>query len=619
MGAVVSKENPLNRLGIYLFYDENGVVDDYVIYMLAALKEHCQRVIVVCNGAPADIGVERLERCGVDVMVRENIGFDVYAYKEAIERVGRQDMRQYDEILLMNYTFFGPIFPLREMFDDMDARDCDFWGITAHAEAPSPFQAGQVLPFHIQSHFIAVRRRMFDHDAFWRYWGTMPMITSYTESILQHEARFTQHFSVLGFMPSVYMEPADFSTAHPIFIEVDRTIEKRCPILKRRPFFHDPLYLEAEAIDVRRALDLVRAKTEYPADLIWRNIIRSSEPRVLYTNAELLDILPPVRLTKEPPAWASWRIAALVHMYYPSMVEEIARYLANIPIPFDLYVTTDTGEKQAEIRTSLSALLPKARKLEVRVVDSNDGRDSSALLITCRDIVLEGKYDLICRLHSKRSPQDGFNRGNLFKQHLFDNLLGSTGYVQNLLDLAAREASTGIFCPTVVHIGYPTLGHAWFYNRERVRELCDELGLSVKFDQHTPLAALGSMFWFRPEALRPMFEKRWKWSDFGGQAYGDGDLPHALERLTTYCAQSEGYLTRCVMTSELAAKNYVKLEYKYQILASCFPTGDARGQIATMLQRVGQGRPPTVRETAQNFLGAIRRSIKFRWQRLTSS
>lgn len=605
----------LKRVGVYLFFDERGVVDDYVVYMLSALREHTDRVIVVCNGAPNEEGLEKFRSSGVEVMVRDNSGFDVYAYKECIESIGRSGMEEYDELLLMNYTFYGPLFPLSEMFGKMDSTECDFWGITAHAESGSPFDAGLRMPFHIQSHFIAVRGQMLNSDAFWNYWEAMPPINSYQDSILQHESRFTGHFSDLGYVPSVYMNPTEFSSQHPIFVEVDLTIQKRCPIIKRRVFFHDPLYLEAEAIDLHRAIDLIRTYTDYPLDLIWKNIVYAAEPRTLYTNVEMLEILPPVRIGTTAPSWKEWKVAVIAHIFYPDMADEIGEELLSIPLPFDLYVTTDTEAKRERLVQAFSRHAG-VRRLEVRVMESNAGRETSAMLIGCRDVVLDGEYELICKLHAKKSPQDGAARGRLFKRHCIENLVGTRGYVENLFDLAARERSIGVLMPPVMQIGYPTLGHGWFYNREKAKAIAEELGLRVKFDQHTPLAPLGAMYWFRPKALRPLFLKRWKWSDFDSASYGDGDLPHAIERLITYCAQSQGFLTWCIMTTQLAAKNYVKIEYKYQILASCFSTGDPRGQVATMLQRMDQDKAPTVAQAVRVLYAAMRRSIKFRIQRV---
>jgi lipopolysaccharide biosynthesis protein len=101
----------------------------------------------------------------------------------------------------------------------------------------------------------------------------------------------------------------------------------------------------------------------------------------------------------------------------------------------------------------------------------------------------------------------------------------------------------------------------------------------VPLDRDTPVAAYGTMFWFRPSALEPMFRYDWKWEDYNAEPnHVDGGLAHVQERLICYCAQQQGFRTLAVMASHQAARNYLKLEYKYQALASCFPVRDVRYQ-----------------------------------------
>lgn len=616
------------RAAIYLFYDEAGVVDDYVIRAITAFREHARHLLVVCNCVPDESGLARLREAASDVFVRENVGFDVWAYRDGLERIGRNTLATLDEVILLNYTFFAPIFPLSEMFDEMAGRDCDFWGITAHKECrPNPLTGGDVLPYHIQSHFIAIRAPMLHGDAFWEYWTGMPEIGSYLDSIALHETRFTEHFHALGYRSDLYMGMEDFHSDHPAFLEIDRMMERRCPILKRRPFFHDPLYHEAEAIDLRRALDVIAENSSYDLGLIWQNLLRTTNLRTLYTNVEQLEILPETasRSVRQPRSLT--RIGVLAHVYYVEMLEEMLEYACNIPGRFDLIVTTDSEFKRAAIARALAGFT--RGDLRIIVTESNVGRDSSALLIGNRDVVLSSKYDLLCRIHSKRSPQDGSNRGLHFKRHLFDNLLGSTGYVSNLLDQFERDPTLGLVMPPVIHIGYPTLGHAWFLNRPLVEEISSELGIDVPFDTHTPIATYGSMFWFRPAALTRMFEHPWRWQDFESDTYADGDLPHAVERVFAYCAQASGYSVRCVFTSRHAAKNYAKLEYKHQLLASCFRSGDVRLQILQMMQgdtpaAVEPDAPldasaPNVRLACVQLASALKRSVAYRCAKLVRS
>jgi lipopolysaccharide biosynthesis protein len=50
------------------------------------------------------------------------------------------------------------------------------------------------------------------------------------------------------------------------------------------------------------------------------------------------------------------------------------------------------------------------------------------------------------------------------------------------------------------------------------------------------------------------------------------------ERLICYCAQHQGFRTLAVMSTAQAARSYLKLEYKHQLLSSCFPVRDIRLQ-----------------------------------------
>lgn len=554
------------RVALYMFFNPRGEVPEYVPYKLARLREHVERIIVVCNGVLLPEGRDALERVADLVHVRENEGFDVHAYREGLlSLIGWKELAAYDELLLANYTFYGPIFPFGEMFDAMDARELDFWGITAFSGPTPNFFTGEgLMPSHIQSHFIAVRRRLFTSQQFRDYWEQMPPIRSYVDSVLKHEARFTEHFEQLGFKSAVYCDPARYPVAQAAYEAVDLLIEDRCPILKRKAFFNDPLNVDAADVRLPSALALIRERSDFDVQLVWKDITQAARPRDLYTNAALLEVLS----DSEPQLpLAPMRVAVLAHVYYPELLDEMLGYAKNIPCHFDLYVTTASEEKRQAIAARLAAEQGFTTK-EIRVVN-NRGRDVAALLIGLRDVVRTGGYDVICRIHSKASLQDSFGMVRHFKEHLFENLLASPAYVTRLLRLFERDARLGVVCPPTIHIGYGTLGRSWFNNRPGAEHWARVLKLNLPFDEHTPLCAHGSMYWFRPQALDALFAHDFRWTDFPEEPnYADGDLPHILERLVVYAAHARGYVTVCAMTPRNAAKNYAHLEYKAHRLLS---------------------------------------------------
>ena len=103
----------------------------------------------------------------------------------------------------------------------------------------------------------------------------------------------------------------------------------------------------------------------------------------------------------------------------------------------------------------------------------------------------------------------------------------------------------------------------------------------MPFDDISPFAAYGTMFWFRPKALRKLFEYNWKFEDFNKEPmHYDGSLAHVLERLLAYAAHDAGYLACNIMSSEMMELNYTKLEYKMQRLVSNLSNGDIPYQIS---------------------------------------
>ncbi len=148
-------------------------------------------------------------------------------------------------------------------------------------ETPNPYTRTGILHRHIQSHWIAVRRAMFTSTQWREYWAEMPMITTYTESILQHESRFTHHFEQLGFVSGVAFSVEDYPSRHPALLNADLLIEEGCPVLKRRAFFHYPPYLDQTRGD-RPLDDREGGVLRYPVAMMYQNLVKNSPPKSLY-------------------------------------------------------------------------------------------------------------------------------------------------------------------------------------------------------------------------------------------------------------------------------------------------------------------------------------------------
>lgn len=559
----------MKRAGIFLFYDPEGKVDDYILGCLGSLQQYMDYLLVVSNSPLDETNRKRLESVSSEVMERKNVGYDVGAYRDGLRHLGWDHMGDYDELVLFNYTFFAPIHPWASLFERTDKWDTDFWGITEHDEVrPHPFLPKLVMPRHIQSHWIAVRSSLSATKDWRSYWEDMPPIESYNDSIQWHESRFTGYFNALGYRHEVAYNVDDYPSANPVFDNASLLLQDGCPILKRRNLFHNPLHLDRFAIIGADMLEQARL-AGYDTDLILSNLARTSKPRDLVTNAGLTWVVPQSASEETYAAAAKQKVLAVAHIFYADMAEEILQRLSVLPKGYYLVATTSNEENQAQIRAVMERYGVEG---EVRVVASNRGRDIGAFLVDCNDVLASGKWDIVVKIHSKKSVQDDYNAAQLFKTHLYDNLLNSRAHVANILAEFAAHPSLGMVLAPLPHMGYPTMGHAWFTNREPAQAVAKRLGINVPFDKDMPLATYGSMFIARPQALAKLVNAGFKPENFpveGG--YKDGSLAHVLERLMAYAALSEGFYVRPVLAPKWAEVYYGYLEYKLAAVSSFLP------------------------------------------------
>lgn len=556
------------RLLIFFFYDKKGIVDDYIPYMLSDMTKNVTDTFVVCNGLLSDEGKEKLNKFTDKVYVRDNVGFDVWAYKEAMEQFGWDKLGTYDEIILMNYTMMGPVYPFKDMFDKMDKEDVDFWGITQFYktdEDPFGTMPEGYIPDHIQSHFIAVRKTLCNSDTFHDYWDNMPMITGYLDSISRHEAKFTKYFEKAGYKWKVYVDAEDYrsiSNQPAVGLAYEMVKEKKCPIFKRRSFMQDYNVILNESCGQEAMLlyDYLEHDTDYDTELMWDNLLRVENIADLKKNFQWNYVLSGVT-SKKPGIASEKKLALVMHIHFPELIESCMSYASAMPDNADIYITTNTEEKKSLIRAAFSKL--PCNKLDVRVVP-NKGRDVAPFLVEFADSYEQ--YDYICHVHDKKAGQvKPGSIGTSFAYKCFENTLKSKPYVDNVISTFEDNHRAGLLVPPPPNHAdyYITLGLEWGSNYGNTVELANKLGIDVSIrEDKEPIAGLGSYFWIKKEALRPVFSKKWTYDDFPEEPIADdGTLLHAIERIYPFAAQSAGYYSGWILSEQGAAMEITNLNH----------------------------------------------------------
>ena len=601
---------PLAQVTAIYVITVRPVPDDHVRFALRALQGLAGRCVVIC---PADYVTEVRallgDRPGDQILTPDAALVTTAAgYKQGLAWIWAQGKAACDVILTGSHVI-GPLLPLDARALDLAGQDADLFSPYWHnadldIRIARSLDAGRLPSLD----FAVIAARLLANPGFKEFWTRFQPSTDFWEEFQRLNLAFGLWLKSDDRRVIYPVAEAVLETYDPMISEIHKLVAHDVPCLPISVLRLDPVLHDLYATDLRIALDDLRQRHPQVYRLAIGYASHNIPPRDFAMAADLYEVLP---LTATDPAKTEWdfgRIAIFIHAFYAEMMPEFWELIARMPCAYDLFVTTSTPEIRNGIETFLRDKGVAAKDLTVVVVEQNRGRDMSSLFITFREAALSGRYKVALRLHSKRTPQVSRQVGENFKKYLFENLVASRGYIANILDRFEQEPDIGMIMPPVVHVGFGTLGHSWFNNFQPMAVLAHEMDLRVNYDIDTPLAPLGTMYWFRPDALFKMFDWEWKWADYNPEPrHIDGGLAHVQERLICYACVDRGYRVVMAMTPAQAGRSYAKLEYKLQLLAARLASGNVMIQRDELDQLRVTTRSVILRKLMETYGAIVRR------------
>lgn len=535
----------MKRLGIFVFYDKEGVVDRYVEYLLTDMMENLSELVVVCNGILSDEGHQKLKKFTHRIFIRENIGFDAMAYKMALGTYCAWDeIRGYDEVVLFNDTFFGPLYPFRIMFSEMSSRQLDFWGITYSKEMS--FIRGnnsirKVFPTHVQYYFVVISKNLSCSSYFQEYWDTFDSTNmTFSDVIVHNEMKFTQYFSDLGFKWGAYVDSSSYESENPEenfnhygSIAYELIKDFHCPIMKRKNFITKELSVRTgnAAEDSAKALSFIDHSTDYDVELIWENILRVY-PMGEIKDALHLDYIVSSRKVADLDPRVEWlkvTIAAFVE-------DQRSLYLLqekwlNLPSSY------------RKILMCTESVAPTLQGVECYIVRSED---SFPDWMNCCSNAIETS-DFFCFLNG---AFDKKNHGPpTIEQSTWNSTLSALicneNVVNNVLELFLKNKRLGLLTPPQpLHGPYlSNLGSDGWVDIKNIKVLAQKMGLNVPISEATPNRYHAKSFWCKSQAIKDFLSFRW----------GNDSNKTVVEPLIPLAVQNKGFYSAIVMSDKLAS------------------------------------------------------------------
>ena len=228
----------------------------------------------------------------------------------------------------------------------------------------------------------------------------------------------------------------------------------------------------------------------------------------------------------------NFKVAAVVHIFYPELAADLKNFLSNIPCAVDVFISTTDELKRDAIAKVFDGFDKGA--VTIKIFD-NRGRDIASAFVGFRDIYKN--YDVCLHLHSKKSPH-AQKRLAGWRNQLYTNLLGSPEIVGGILNILADERVGLVFPQYFTPI---RISVNWGDNYLATKNFLHGLGTDID-DRYLLEFPAGSMFWFKPKALAPLIDGGLTFDDFPeecGQV--DGTLAHAIERAFLFIVEAAGY------------------------------------------------------------------------------
>lgn len=539
-------------IGGFVFKTQSGIVDLSVEYLLRSMREQVDQLFIVCPDSVLEAEKNKLALVADQIYTVPAGSSDTNMYQLLWKNIQCSNLDLLDGVIFFDDSFFGPLYPLSEMFNAMQKISCDFWSII---EIPEQIDSNwSSIKRQFISGFLTVTAKLFRDDLLTRFFDARAM------------EEFLVYFEALGYKSAVYIKLEQYvsndmqnNVDYSKYLTFPLIKEQHCPFLPKVCFEHniyDLIYTSGE--DLLQTMQYIKEFLTYDIDIIWCYLLHTYNIVDIYNRMNINYVVPSsVSYIKGQSLFGKTGI--IIHLYYMDLLKEIFSYIRQIPDDIDIIITS--LEKNHSI---ISSYIKQIKRKNVKLLAaSNRGRDVAALLVTAKKYLLQ--YEYLCFIHDKKTSGGigSVLSGRSFRYMLWENLLKNTMHIDNIRTIFANNSRLGLLSPPIpYHANYfHVMGNSWTIMYDKTQALLNRLGVHVNLHKEKGPIALSTTFWCRTEALRPLFDYPFSYEQFPEEPYPlDGTLGHAIERSLIYVAQSQGYFSGVVESDDYAAMHITDLQ-----------------------------------------------------------
>lgn len=501
------------RVVIYACLSRRKEIDNAVLHTLNTLTDMGYSVVFVSRFCVSP------EPACADAVIAANTNSYFLLWAYAFERF--PELYEAAEIVLTHDGVFGPMGSLSEMHALMERRPCAVWGAARDA-----------LTDTLRPHYLVFKRAALTHPFFRSFWKEITSVP-----VLFQEATFHNSLQKSGLAKEALSE-AWGTVTHTSRPELE---EWRRVITGGGLFIDKHIFLNPSRFDETGWTRLI-SWAGYPIQFISEYFsARAIDISATVPTGRRTDPWPPnllavkmhSRIDCKKDTRSDTKIAAFVHVYYLDVFDELLGRLHNLPNSCDIYISTNTNHKQRLLQQMTSSL---RNTIFIHVVE-NKGFDIYPFLCAFGKTIFT--YDVILKIHTKKSWHLSESESTSWRRSLYDSLLGTPERVDAILERFRVSRELGMVSPVFFDVYIKEVAFGTDY--EALRRYLNRMGIDP-----TPNTILdfpmGSMFWCRPAALKPLFSLEFSEGEFHdtNNTLTNGTTAHYIERLFLFSCAASG-------------------------------------------------------------------------------
>ena len=172
-------------------FDKDNIIQDYVVFLVQELSK-ISDVYYFADGNMSQIELSKIRAYTKYAQSSPHNGKDFGSWQYLMHYIGWKTLENYDEMIICNDSIYGPMTNIEDIFDYMELRNYDFWGLTENYHSN----------YHLDSYFMVFNQNIIKNCKFQEFWKSItPELGAKS-----YETILTPFLTELGFIGNSYIK-----------------------------------------------------------------------------------------------------------------------------------------------------------------------------------------------------------------------------------------------------------------------------------------------------------------------------------------------------------------------------------------------------------------------------